>query len=27
VIPGASAPVSALAAAVRDADSVRVRET
>jgi len=27
VIPGASAPVSALAAAVRDADAVRVRET
>jgi 2-amino-4-hydroxy-6-hydroxymethyldihydropteridine diphosphokinase len=27
VIPGASAPVSSLAAAVRDADSVRVRET
>jgi 2-amino-4-hydroxy-6-hydroxymethyldihydropteridine diphosphokinase len=27
VIPGSSAPVSELAAAVRDADSVRVRET
>jgi 2-amino-4-hydroxy-6-hydroxymethyldihydropteridine diphosphokinase len=27
VIPGASAPVSALAAAVRDADAVRLRET
>ena len=27
VIPGASAPVSALAAAVRDANAVRVRET
>src|SRR5262245_42759613 len=27
VIPGASAPVSALAAEVRDADAVRVRET
>jgi 2-amino-4-hydroxy-6-hydroxymethyldihydropteridine diphosphokinase len=27
VIPGASAPVSSLAAVVRDADSVRVRET